>query len=169
MEVGQGLLGTVKWVPAEFASRTFIGGFSAAATASFSTPNFAPFQWLHQFCTGCPSLCSARGIEVWQLRHGQTLCVDHRRLLPVSRFTANKLGLQLEVIVHRLLLFNSFDQARFCPGPVPKYLLKRYGLSPHQPVVFTLSRLSKDDSYKNIDKLIAALPALLTSFPIYAS
>ena len=134
----------------------------------FSThPNFAPLQWLHQCFTGCPSWCSAHGIEVWQLRHGpKRFALNHlQRLLPVSRFTANQLRLQLGVHCPPLgLLFNSFDQDRFFPGAVPEHLLRRYGLSPHQPVIFTLSRLSKNDSYKNIDKLIVALPALLDEF-----
>ena len=88
-----------------------------------------------------------------------------KRVLPVSRFTANQLKLQLGSNCPPLgLLFNSFDQNRFFPAPVPKYLLKRYNLRPHQPVIFTLSRLNKDDAYKNIDKLIAALSPLLAEF-----
>lgn len=131
-------------------------------------PNYASIQWLHKSLTGCPSWCSAHGIEVWQMQHGHKRCaLAHlQRLLPVSRFTASKLKLQLGDSCPPLgLLFNTFDQTRFFPGPVPKYLLKRYSLRPHQPVIFTLSRLAKDDSYKNIDKLIKAVPALLAEFP----
>ena len=54
---------------------------------------------------------------------------------------------------------------RFSPGAAPMQLLQRYGLRVDQPVIFTLSRLSKYDSYKNIDKLIDALPELLVEFP----
>ncbi len=131
-------------------------------------PNFAPIQWFHQLATGCPSWCSAHGIEVWQMQDGPKRWALARlqRLLPVSRFTAKRLKLQLGADCPPLgVLFNSFDQTRFFPGQPSRQLLSRYELRPDQLVIFTLSRLSRYDSYKNIDRLIEALPDLIPEFP----
>jgi phosphatidylinositol alpha-1,6-mannosyltransferase len=135
----------------------------------FSThPNFAPLQWLHHRLTAAPSWCSAHGIDVWSLPSGLTRWSLARlqRLLPVSRFTAERLRQQLGRRCPPLtVLANSYDQRRFTPGPRPPAMLQRYGLRPEQPLIFTLSRLSVFDRYKNIDRLIEALPALLLHWP----
>lgn len=131
-------------------------------------PNFSPLQWLHQLLTGTPSWASAHGIDVWQLRPGlMTWSLSRlRRLLPVSRFTSERLRLQLARRCPELtVLPNSFDHSRFTPGPRPPELLQRYRLQPQQPVILTLSRLSPFDRYKNIDALILALPGLLQRWP----
>jgi len=163
----------VSWYPARGSRQRLLRSLSLKAFSQrphllLSThPNYAPIQWLHQILTGCPSWCSAHGIEVWQMQHGPKRCaLAHlQRLLPVSRFTADKLKLQLGDDCPPLgLLFNTFDQDRFFPAPAPIKLLQRYNLRFDQPVIFTLSRLSEYDSYKNIDKLIEALPALLAEF-----
>lgn len=164
----------VTWYPARSSRQRLLRSISLAVCQQrpqlfLSThPNFAPIQWFHQWLTGCPSWCSAHGIEVWKMQQGLKRCaLAHlQRLLPVSRFTANKLKVQLGDACPPLeLLFNSFDQDRFFPAPSPIQLLQRYGLRVGQPVIFTLSRLSQYDSYKNIDQLIKAVPALLAEFP----
>jgi glycosyltransferase involved in cell wall biosynthesis len=131
-------------------------------------PNFAPLQVLHQRLTGSPSWCSAHGIEVWRLRRGPKRWALGRlqRLLPVSQFTEARLQHQLGAGCPPLgLLPNSFDQTRFSPGARSPQLLQRYGLHPEQPLIFTLSRLCQDDAYKNIHRLIEALPGLLPRWP----
>ena len=130
--------------------------------------NFAPLQHLHHRITGTPSWCSAHGIEVWNLRAGPKRwgLRQLQRLLPVSRFTAERISQQLGAnCPPQGLLPNSFDPQRFQPGPRPQPLLERYGLQRHQPLIFTLSRLSSFDRYKNIDALISALPPLLRNWP----
>lgn len=131
-------------------------------------PNFASLQWLHHRLTGIPSWASAHGIDAWGLRPGPTAWSLARlqALLPVSRFTAERLRQQLDLSCPPLLLLpNSFDATRFTPGPRPMALLQRHGLQPDQPLILTLSRLSSFDRYKNIDGLIGALPALLPRWP----
>ncbi|MDC3009383.1 glycosyltransferase family 4 protein [Synechococcus sp. AH-736-G20] len=164
----------IAWFPAQCSRKRLLqslvlSAFQRRPQLLLSThPNFAPIQYLHHIFTGSPSWCSAHGIEVWQLQHGlKRLALAHlQRLLPVSRFTASQLQLQLGDACPPLgLLFNSFDQRRFFPDRPPIELLQRYNLRIGQPVIFTLSRLSKDDSYKNIDKLIEAMPELLAEFP----
>jgi glycosyltransferase involved in cell wall biosynthesis len=131
-------------------------------------PNFAPLQLLHHWLTGIPSWASAHGIDVWDLPPGPTAWSLARlqALLPVSRFTAERLRQKLGRRCPPLLLLpNSFDATRFTPGPRPAALLQRHGLQPDQPLILTLSRLSRFDHYKNIDALIKALPALLPRWP----
>ena len=130
--------------------------------------HFAPLQILHQSLSGSPSWCSAHGIEVWDLVPGPRHWALSRlhRLLPVSRFTAERLRLQLGRSCPALcVLPNTVDDHRFNPGPRPQQLLQRYGLSPEQPLIMSCSRLSRADVYKNIDLLIEALPALMPQRP----
>ena len=160
----------ISWHPARGSSARMARSLARAARSQrpqllLSThPNFAPLQVLYQRLTGSPSWCSAHGIEVWALRRGPKRWALARlqRLLPVSRFTSERLQLQLGSRCPPIgVLSNSFDQSRFSPGARSPQLLQRYGLHPEQPLILSLSRLSPDDAYKNLHKLIEALPALL--------
>ena len=132
----------------------------------FSTHvHFALLLCLHHRVTGVPGWCSAHGIEVWDLARGPSCwalgCLQ--RLLPVSRFTAERLQDQLGGRCPVMsLLPNSFDAGRFTPNNPPISLMRRYGLQPDQPLIVSLSRLSTQDRYKHLDRLIEALPPLLT-------
>ncbi|MCP9825029.1 glycosyltransferase family 4 protein [Synechococcus sp. EJ6-Ellesmere] len=164
----------ISWHPARGSSARMARSLARAARNQrpqllLSThPNFAPLQVLHHKLTGSPSWCSAHGIEVWDLRRGPKRWALARlqRLLPVSRFTAARLQLQLGAGCPPIgVLPNSFDQTRFSPGARSPQLLQRYGLHSGQPLILSLSRLSQADAYKNLHKLIEALPALLARWP----
>ena len=108
------------------------------------------------------------GIEVWVpltgLRRLALLQAD--LLLPVSRFTAEQVRRRLAPADPSIaVLPNTYDAQRFQPGPAPAHLLARYGLQAGQPVIFTLTRLSRGDRAKHIDRLIAAMPELRRRFP----
>ena len=131
-------------------------------------PQFAPLIWLIGRLTGAATWCSCHGIDVWRLRPGLRRWALQRldRLLPVSRFTRDQLQRQLGRRCPELVVLpNSFDAARFTPGPRPPHLLRRYGLQADQPVLFCLTRLSATDRYKRVDALIEAMPALLHRLP----
>jgi glycosyltransferase involved in cell wall biosynthesis len=164
----------ISWYPARGSSIRMARSLARAARRQrpqllLSThPNFAPLQVLHHRLTGSPSWCSAHGIEVWRLGRGPKCWALERleRLLPVSRFTAARLQRQLGDGCPPLgVLPNSFDQTLFSLGARSPQLLQRYGLHPNQPLIFTLSRLSQADAYKNIHRLIKALPALMPRWP----
>ncbi len=164
----------ITWYPASGSRRRLATSLLKAAHDQcpqllLSThPNFAPLQWLHHQLSGAPSWCSAHGIEVWQLRRGPKTWALARlqRLLPVSSFTADQLQHQLKGYCPPLgLLPNCFDSQRFNIGQPSPQLLQRYGLQPDQPVIVSLSRLSRADSYKHLDRMIEALPALLPQWP----
>lgn len=117
---------------------------------------------------GLPLWISAHGIEAWELSNPLHRWAIRRsqRLLPVSRFTSDRLQQLLGSSCPPLsLLPNCVDVARFSPGPRPIPLLGRYGLHPQQPLLLTLTRLSRADRYKHIDALIRALPPLLQQWP----
>ena len=131
-------------------------------------PQFAPLLWLAGRLSGAPTWCACHGIDVWQLRPGIRRWALRRldRLLPVSRFTRDRLQQQLGRHCPALtVLPNSFDATRFSPGPRSPQLLRRYGLQPDQPVLFCLTRLSSTDRYKRVDALIEALPQLHPHVP----
>jgi glycosyltransferase involved in cell wall biosynthesis len=164
----------VEWHPAGGSSWRLAGSLLRAGRRRrpqllLSThANYAPLQWFHQRLCDSPSWCTAHGIEVWTLQAGPRRWALARlqHLLPVSQFTGDRLRQRLGSSCPPLsLLPNCVDPRRFHPGPPSRELLARYGLSPHQPVIFTLSRLSRNDAYKNIDRLIEALPPLLQSWP----
>jgi glycosyltransferase involved in cell wall biosynthesis len=64
------------------------------------------------------------------------------------------------------LLANTFDPEQFYPDMrKPRFLLKRYGLQPEQPVILTISRLASAERYKGYDQVLRALPLLRKRFP----
>jgi glycosyltransferase involved in cell wall biosynthesis len=130
-------------------------------------PNFAPLMWLHQRLSGSPSWCAAHGIDVWNLGGLSRCSLAHlQRLLPVSRFSADRLQQQLRQRCPLLtVLPNTYDTHRFRPGPRPHHLLRRYQLRPDQPLILSLTRLGRTERHKNIDALLLALPLLLEDQP----
>lgn len=130
--------------------------------------NFAPAaHWIHRWL-GIPFWVIAHGIEAWDLhRPSQRRAVSaSERILAVSRFTRDRLLAQLGLPPERVaLLPNTFDDSGLKPGPKPGYLLARYGLSPLQPVILTVARLSSPERYKGYDKIIDAMPRILDAVP----
>ena len=63
------------------------------------------------------------------------------------------------------LLPNTFDSDRFQIGYKPEYLLERYGLNSHQPVILTVARLAEHEQYKGYDSILRALPQISQRFP----
>jgi phosphatidylinositol alpha-1,6-mannosyltransferase len=164
----------VEWHPASGSSLRLAASLFRAARRSrpqllLSThAHYAPLQWLHHRLSGAPSWCSAHGIEVWSLKAGphRWALARLQQLLPVSRFTAEALRRQLVGRCPPLaVLPNSFDARRFHPGPASPHLLKRYGLHPGQPVIFSLTRLSRGDRAKHLDRLISAMADVRRSIP----
>lgn len=130
--------------------------------------HLAPLALLAARLTGARLWLVAHGIEAWaplgRLRRRALAATD--RLLPVSRYTSDRLGAQLGATSPPLaLLPNTYDARRFCPGPRPAALLARYGLEPDQPLIFCLTRLALGDRAKHLDRLITAMAVLRCSHP----
>lgn len=83
-------------------------------------------------------------------------------VVAVSEFTRRTLIEQMGVSPERIeLIVNGVDAERFCPGPKPESLLKRYGLAGKQ-VLLTVGRLVER---KGIDTVIQAMPKILRQCP----
>ncbi|MEO1002591.1 MAG: glycosyltransferase family 4 protein [Cyanobacteria bacterium J06638_7] len=138
--------------------------------------HLAPLALLAARLAGARLWVVAHGIEVWAAPlkglRSRALLAAHR-LLPVSRYTAERLREQLCAGVCRggedlppwSLLPNTYDARRFCPAARPPALIARYRLQDGQPLIFCLTRLSRGDRAKHLDRLIAAMAELRRSHP----
>ena len=166
--------GRIRWYPCQrsnirLASSLLKAGYTSKPRLLFSAhPNFAPLQIIHRFLYGTPSCSAAHGIDAWCISKGfpRFSLRNLNRLLPVSRFTAFRLQEQLGSTCPPLSVFpNTYDSEHLKPQPRSKVLLDRYQLTLDQPIIVTLSRLSRSDSYKHIDRLLDALSSLIPLFP----
>jgi glycosyltransferase involved in cell wall biosynthesis len=129
--------------------------------------HMAPLAWLVARLSGACFWVSLHGIEAWNLGPGLRWLslLNADLLLPVSIFTADKLQQHFSRKLRMSMLPNTYDAQRFKPGPRSSALLKRYKLSAHQPLVFCLTRLSRSDHAKHVDRLILSMVQIRRSVP----
>ena len=87
---------------------------------------------------------------------------DH--LLAVSSYTKQQLISKQALHAEKISVFpNTIDPYFQFPTEFskPLYLQQRYGIAPHEKVIFTLTRLNSNEGYKGYDSLVNSLPALL--------
>lgn len=103
----------------------------------------------------------AHGIEVWRpFSFAERLALRAaRRVLCVSAFTRGEILRHLPRLAQERLVVlpNALDPHLRAAPVVQK--------TPASPVILTVSRLSRSDSYKGVDHLIAALPAIRSRVP----
>ena len=124
-------------------------------------------RMLHWLC-GIPVMSVLHGIEAWNLHHGLRIwalrAADH--LMAVSHHTRKVVAEAYGIDPARISVVpNTFDATRFTIGPKPAYLLQRYGLKPHQPVILTVSRLAMSERYKGHRQILMALDGIRKRFP----
>ena len=130
--------------------------------------NFGPVARMARRLTGVPYVLVAHGIDVWQLNDGprKKALQEADLVLAVSRYTRDwlveNIGLGSEQVQ---ILPNTFSPERFVPGPKPRRLLERYGLSADDPVILTICRLAGAERYKGYDQILKALPKILDELP----
>lgn len=146
----------------------FLGLVDGPAFALTTHVHFLPVLSLLRMLRGTRCAAVLHGVEAWEL-HGRARIQALQQadaLLAVSEFTRQEVirrfGLRPEQVD---LAPNTYEVRGFSPGPKPEYLLRRYGLSPEQPVVLTVGRLERGDSYKGHREIMAALPELRRQFP----
>jgi glycosyltransferase involved in cell wall biosynthesis len=130
--------------------------------------NFLPVaKWLKRIAN-IPYSAVAHGVDVWGPQRnglGSALRLADR-VMAVSRYTRERMLDELRLEPARVgLLSNTFDPQGFAPGPKPRYLLKRFSLTPEQPVILTVARLASAERYKGYDQILAALPAIRKAVP----
>jgi glycosyltransferase involved in cell wall biosynthesis len=130
--------------------------------------NFAPVAyWIYRF-TGIPYWIVVHGIDVWDLKDTikQKALHSAEKILSVSGYTRDRLLKEQNLDPNLIsLLPVTFDATRFEIAPKPKYLLERYGLTPEQPIILTVCRLSSTEGYKGYDQVIRALPQIRQQIP----
>jgi phosphatidylinositol alpha-1,6-mannosyltransferase len=115
--------------------------------------NFAPVaRWIGRMFQ-IPYVVTLHGIEAWGLVHPARVRAlrSASLLLPVSRFTGDIVRSEQGIAAERFrVLPNCVDTERFRPGPKPRALLERYGITKGEPVALTVTRLGVDEPGKGL-------------------
>ncbi|MEA5467575.1 glycosyltransferase [Spirulina sp. 06S082] len=126
-----------------------------------------PCYWLKRL-TGTPYWIVVHGLEGWDLAHPQRQqALRHAdRVLAVSRYTRDRLLAEQNLDRDRVVILpNTILSEEFQPAPKPSHLLQRYGLTPEQPTILTVTRLGKSARYKGYDRLLQALVKIRQQMP----
>jgi len=81
-----------------------------------------------------------------------------------SRFTRGKVLDWSDVNPHLVKVLPNVVDEKFTPGPVSAQLKTRLGLT-NEKVLLTVGRLASDETYKGQDRVIRALPNIITEVP----
>ena len=113
-----------------------------------------------------PLWVQVHGIEAWR-----ELSVLHRRsvetatiITSVSRYTRRRLIEWVGIDPARVKVLPNSVDPQYHPGPKPSYLLERHAAG-GKKVLMTVSRLASSERYKGHDRVIRALPQLLSQHP----
>jgi glycosyltransferase involved in cell wall biosynthesis len=130
--------------------------------------NFTPAANLIQQMSDIPFWTVAHGIEAWGIEQSRIKRAlrNSNQILAVSNFTRNRLLNEQKLSPDQIsILPNTVDEQRFDIAAKPEDLLQRYKLKDDQPIVLTVSRLVRSESYKGYDSVIRALPAIRKVIP----
>lgn len=124
-------------------------------------------QWLQQLA-GIPYWAVAHGFEAWEIDRPalRQAVLTADRILCVSHYTRDRLLQSQPLPPDRVsLLPDTFQPGRFPIAPKPTHLLHRHGLTPDQPVILTVNRLTAGEAYHPYDRVLAALPQIRQAIP----
>lgn len=112
----------------------------------------------------------AHGIEVWRALPNWKKNFLQRsvEIWAVSSYTAITLTEMHQINAQKIKVVNNCLDPYFkLPYDFEKsiQLLNQYGLEASQPILFTLTRLSSQETYKGYDRVLEAMPSLLKKFP----
>lgn len=130
--------------------------------------NFAIICYILKFFTGTPYWVIAHGTEVWELQNRvyRLALRSADKIISVSNYTSQRLLEDKSINPEKIAsLPNTFDRNQFTISSKPIYLLKRYGLTPNQPVILTVARLGRTAKYKGYDRVIQALVKVRRHLP----
>ncbi len=122
------------------------------------------FRWFKRL-TGVPYWVVLHGLEAWSIQNPilKSALSHANQAIAVSHYTRDRVLTQGYLDPNQVsVLPNTFDGSAFQIQPKPDYLLKRYGLSPEQPVILTVTRLQQ---YKGYDQILNALPQIRQQIP----
>lgn len=130
--------------------------------------NYAKALYLAKRLFGSRYWVVAHGLEVWNVEPGwlQQALRHADAIAAVSHYTRQRLLKEQALSPQQIgVLPNTFDPSRFQIQPKPAYLLERHGLTPEQPVILTVCRLGKSETYKGYDLILRRLPQIRQQLP----
>lgn len=123
--------------------------------------------WLKRL-VGIPYWTVAHGLEAWDIQRPALKAALHYadQIIAVSSYTRDRLLKEQNLDPNKVcVLLNTFDPHRFVIGAKPAYLLEKYRLEPEQPIILTVSRLCRSESYKGYDKILEGLSQIRQVIP----
>ncbi|MGK7873514.1 MAG: glycosyltransferase [Xenococcaceae cyanobacterium] len=130
--------------------------------------NYSVVCYLLKHLLGVSYWVVAHGLEVWNLeKNSLKLALNHAdKVVAVSHYTRSRLLSEQQLEATQVVVLpNTFDETRFRIAPKPDYLLKRYGLTPQQQVILTVTRLGRSAWYKGYANLLNALVSIRKQIP----
>lgn len=130
--------------------------------------NFTPVAYQIQRFLGIPYWTVAHGVDAWNIDNPKLQQALHHcdRILAVSRYTGDRLIKEQSLNPEKIsILHNTFNPSQFQPAAKPAYLLTRHHLTPDQPIILTVGRLSASEQYKGYDQIIRAIPKIRLAIP----
>lgn len=125
------------------------------------------FSWLKRVL-GVPYWVVLHGLEAWNIQNPAHIKAlqQAERVLMVSQHTHDRLLSQGYLDPAKVaILPNTFNAEEFQIQPKPDYLLKRYHLTPDQPILLTVTRIQRFAKYKGYDNILQALPKIRQHIP----
>jgi glycosyltransferase involved in cell wall biosynthesis len=130
--------------------------------------NFAPVAyWLNRLA-GIPYWILVYGVDAWEIESltKKRALQAATKIISISHYTRDRLIDEQHLDPNQFALLPvTFDIQRFQPAAKSDYLLKRYNLTPEQPIILTVARLSRAERYKGYDKILEALPTIRQTIP----
>jgi phosphatidyl-myo-inositol dimannoside synthase len=113
-----------------------------------------------------PLWIQIHGIEAWREYSAlQRWSVESATIVTsVSRYTRWRLLERVGIDPARVKVLPNTVNAQYHPGPKPAYLLDRHAAT-GKKVLLTVSRLASSEQYKGHDRVICALPQVLSQHP----
>lgn len=130
--------------------------------------NFGPVAYYIHRLTGIPYWIFVYGTDAWMIKDSIKKNALHKaqKIISISGYTRDRLISEQNLDPKRIFLLPvTFDASRFQIAQKPKNLLQKYHLTPDQPIILTVTRLSSSDGYKGYDKILQALPKIQKNLP----
>ena len=128
--------------------------------------NLAPLAIVLARLLRCPWWLQLHGIDAWDRpgRLRSAACERADLVLSVSRYTRHRFLGWAKVDPDRVRVLPNIVDRKFSPGQPAPSLVDRYVLEGRR-VILTVARLSVQDRYKGVDRVLRLMPVLRSRFP----
>lgn len=130
--------------------------------------NFLPLASLFKIFLKKDYLVETYGIDVWDIKSNPTkeALRNAKLIITVANYTKQKILEQIPEIDKKVVVLPNFvDGEKFKIAEKPASLMRKHNLSDSSKIILTLCRLSASEKYKGYDKVIEAMPLILSEVP----